>query len=170
MAITYSLLPITTNPRDKKAKRLVYARAQSLETLTTRDIAAHISSHNSPFSEGVIIGLLQDAQRCILETLMAGKRVDLDTLGAFYTTLSSRGAKKTEEFTKDNIERINLRWKPSKRMTKAIQYAELKEVPNRREQRKAVKEMLEIVDTEVKKSKERRRALEEQNGDIPPTV
>lgn len=153
MAIPYSLVPITTNPRDKNAKWQIYAKAQRTETFTTRDIAEHLAGHNSPFSVGTIIGLLEDAQRCILEHLEAGARVDLDKLGAFYTTLTSRGAKSTAEFTDDNIERINLRWKPSKRMATAIQRTPLKLVPNRAEQRKAVKKMGEMADEEIAASK-----------------
>lgn len=153
MAIPYSILPITTNPRNKKAKWKIYAKAQRTETVTTRDIAAHLASHNSPFSEGTIIGLLQDAQRCILEHLKNGARVNLDDLGAFYTTLTSTGANSTEEFTEENIRRANLRWKPSKRMEQEMKNVEYKFVPSRKEQRKALKKMSEDINDEIRKSK-----------------
>lgn len=149
MAIPYSLVPITTNPRDKNAKWQIYAKAQRTETLTTRDIAEHLASHNSPFTVGTIIGLLEDAQRCIFEHLQAGARVDLDRLGAFYTTLTSRGADRAEDFTDDNIERINLRWKPSARMAQDIQSTPLKLVANREEQRKAKRKMAEKADEDI---------------------
>ncbi len=141
MAIPYSLLPITTNPRDKNAKRLIYAKAQRTQTLTTRDVARHLAQHNSVFSEGTIIGLLQDAQHCIAEFLRQGARVDLDDLGAFYTTLTSEGAESAEQFSRANVKHINLRWKPSKRMDQHMQTAPLKLVANRQGQRKALKTM-----------------------------
>ncbi|MBQ6190543.1 MAG: hypothetical protein IJK45_10270 [Bacteroidaceae bacterium] len=149
MAINYALVPITTNARDKNAAWTIHAAAQSTETVTTRDIAEHLASHHSPFSVGTIIGLLEDAQRCIMEHLRAGARVDLDTLGAFYTTVTSRGTTCSEDFTDDCITRINLRWKPSRQMKKNIQNTPLRLVPNRAEQRKAKKKMAEIANAEV---------------------
>lgn len=149
MAIDYALMPRLASIYSKEDKKLVYATAQRKETVTTDDIARHISSHNSVFSEGTIVGLLRDAQRCIMEHLMAGDRVNLDELGAFYTTLASRGARSTEEFDESLIKSVNLKWLPSKRMRKDIQRVELRQVPTRREQRKAVKKMKRQVNEEV---------------------
>ncbi|MBR1788727.1 MAG: hypothetical protein IJ762_06025 [Bacteroidaceae bacterium] len=149
MPIDYALMPRLESIYSQKKKKLVYATAQRKETVTTDDIARHISSHNSVFSEGTIVGLLRDAQRCIMEHLMAGDRVDLDELGAFYTTLASRGARTTEEFDTSLIKSVNLKWLPSKRMRTEIQQVELRQVPTRREQRKTVKKMKELVNEEV---------------------
>ena len=75
MAINYALVPITTNARNKRAKWTIHAAAQGKETLTTRDIAEHLASHNSPFSVGTIMGILEDMQKCILEQLQKGNHV-----------------------------------------------------------------------------------------------
>ena len=166
MAIEYSLTSRLASIYSKKKKKLVYAVAQRRQTFTTDDIAHHISSHNSVFSEGTIVGLLRDAQRCIMEHLVKGDRVDLEELGAFYTTIASRGAKSTEEFDDSYIKSINLRWLPSRDMRKKIQYAELRQVPSRCEQRKAIKEMKEFVDTEVRKAKK----PQEQGGEEGETA
>lgn len=160
MAINYTLVPITTNARDKNARWTVHAAAQSTKTVTTRDIAKHLAGHNSPFSVGTIIGLLEDAQKCIFEHLQDGARVNLDTLGAFYTTLKSRGAMTSGEFTDDYIEHINLRWRPSKQMERDIQHTPLRLVPNRADMRKAKKESVEKLDEELAASK---------NNPITPT-
>ena len=82
-----------------------------------------------------IVGLLLDAQKCIVEMLKQGARVDLGMLGAFYTTLTGRGAASPEEFTPDLVDRINVRWRPSKEMTTSLQHTPLKEVLNRAYQR-----------------------------------
>lgn len=153
MAIPYSILPITTNPRDKKAKRKLYARAQRTHTLTTRDIAVHLARHNSPFSVGTIVGLLEDAHKCILEHLQEGARVNLGALGAFYTTLTSRGADSAEEFTEDNITRVNLRWRPSKEMEQGMEEVDFEFVPTRVMQRRAKKEHQQNLNEEVRQSK-----------------
>lgn len=149
MAIDYSFVTRLSSIYSKKKKMAVYAIAQRKETVTTDDIARYISSHNSVFSEGTIVGLLRDAQRCIMENLMKGNRVDLEELGAFYTTLSSRGAKSSEEFDRSFIKSVNLKWLPSKKMRRDIQRVKLKEVPTRMEQRKAIKKMKAKVDGET---------------------
>lgn len=149
MAINYALVPITTNARNKRAKWTIHAAAQGKETLTTRDIAEHLASHNSPFSVGTIMGILEDMQKCILEQLQKGNHVKLDTLGTFYTTLKSRGANSSEEWSDDYVERINLRWKPSKRMTRDMQGTPLRMVANRAEQHRALKKMAEQANEEI---------------------
>ena len=154
MAIDYSFVVRLASIYGRTKKKLVYATAQRRQTLTTRDIAKHISSHNSVFSEGTIIGLLQDAQRCIMEHLIAGDRVNLDDLGAFYTSISSRGAESAEEFDVSLIKSVNLRWKPSKRMTEAMKGVELRPVATRAEQRKAKKKMATIANQDVQVSRQ----------------
>ena len=149
MAIDYSFVTRLSSIYSKKKRKAVYAIAQRKATLTTDDIARHISSHNSVFSEGTIVGLLRDAQRCIMEHLLNGDRVDLEELGAFYTTIASRGAESSEAFDESYIKSINLRWLPSRDMRKRIQEVELRQVPTRREQRKAIRKMKEDVDVEV---------------------
>ena len=145
MAIKYSLLPRSSSPRNDKAPRLIYAAAQSTETVSIQQIAHHLASHNSVFSEGTILGLLTDLQKCVLEQLMRGARVNMEGLGSFYTTLQGRGAASSEEFTTDLIDRINIRWRPSPEMEKTIQRTPLEFVVNRASQRKTKKKELAAV-------------------------
>lgn len=152
MAINYSLMTRSTNPADKSAKWLVYASAQSNETVTTRDIADHLAGHGSPFSVGTIVGLLQDAQKCIMEHLERGDRVDLGDLGAFFTTLASHGAPSAEEFTPALIKSVNLRWRPSKKMVQRIQHVELREVATRARQRSVRQTMKDDLNKEMENS------------------
>lgn len=143
MPINYSLMARSTAPHNPNARWLIYASAQSTRTLTTRDIALHLADHGSPFSVGTILGLLEDAQKCIAEHLAQGGRVDMDELGAFYTTLSSTGVPTTEEFTTDLIRSVNLRWLPSRSMRQRVAEAGFAEVPTRpmlREARRRTKQ------------------------------
>ena len=156
MAIKYSYVPRSSSLKDADAPWLIYAAAQSTQTITLQQIAHHLSSHNSVFSTGTIIGLLTDFQHCIVEFLEQGARVDLDVLGAFYTTLRGRGAVSAEEFSTDLIDRINIRWKPSKEMEKRIQRTRLELVPNRAQQRKAKKKMEAKVNEEMEADRQRR--------------
>lgn len=149
MPINYSLMVRTTNPHDPQARWLVYPSAQSLRTVTTRDIAEHIHRHNSPFSVGTIIGLLEDAQRCITEHLAQGDRVAMDSLGTFFLTLSAAGVPQTEQFTTDLIRSVNLRWQPSRQMKDRIKSEPFVEVPTRKDLAAARRKSKQKLDDEL---------------------
>ena len=53
------------------------------ETLNLDSLAEHMSNHNSPYSKGVIKGLLTDMISCIKELLLEGKNVKVDDLAIF---------------------------------------------------------------------------------------
>ena len=50
-----------------------FARAVSDETFDLAKLAEHMSKHNSPYSGGVIKGVLSDMVDCIKELLLDGK-------------------------------------------------------------------------------------------------
>ena len=54
-----------------------FARAVSDETFDLAKLAEHMSKHNSPYSGGVIKGVLSDMVDCIKELLLDGKCVKL---------------------------------------------------------------------------------------------
>lgn len=164
MAINYSFVVRLASIYGRTKKKLVYATAQRRQTVTTRDIARHLATHQSPFSEGTIIGLLQDAQRCIMEHLMAGDRVNLDDLGAFYTSIASRGAESAEEFDESYIKSVNLRWMPTRQMTKAMQRVPLNRVAGRAEQRRSKKIMGERANEEVEASRAKLASANAEGG------
>ena len=161
MSIKYSLVPRTSNLADENAKWLIYAAAQSTETVTLEQIARHMASHNSPFSEGTIIGMLTDFEHCIVEQLKRGARVDLGKLGAFFTTLTGRGAETSEDFNTSYIDRINVRWRISRDMEKEMQDTRLVLYPNRAEQRKAKRLLAEKVNKEMEEDRRRRAELDD---------
>ena len=60
-----------------------FARAVSDETFDLAKLAEHMSKHNSPYSSGVIKGVLTDMVDCIKELLLDGKSVKIDDLAIF---------------------------------------------------------------------------------------
>ena len=44
-----------------------FARAVSLHNMTTDQLAEHMSKHNTPYSKGVIAGVLRDMASCVKE-------------------------------------------------------------------------------------------------------
>ncbi len=82
------------------------------ETLCLDDLATHMSQHNTPFSKGVIKGLLTDMVTCIKELLLEGKNVKIDDLAIFSVGIKNvkGGADTEDEFNvAKNISNVKLR-------------------------------------------------------------
>ena len=82
------------------------------ETLNLDSLAEHMSNHNSPYSKGVIKGLLTDMISCIKELLLEGKNVKIDDLAIFSLGIKNKkgGAASEDEFNiSKNIDGVKLR-------------------------------------------------------------
>ena len=82
------------------------------ETLDLNALAKHMASHSSPYSEGVVRGVLTDMVKCIKEQLLEGKNVKIDNLAIFSVGIknSKGGATSEEEFNlTKNISSVKLR-------------------------------------------------------------
>ncbi len=76
-----------------------FARAVSDETFDLAKLAEHMSKHNSPYSSGVIKGVLSDMVDCIKELLLDGKCVKIDDLAIFGVGIRSKAADTLEDFS-----------------------------------------------------------------------
>ncbi len=54
------------------------------ETFDIEKLAKHMSNHNTPYSSGVIKGVLADMVSCTKELILDGKNVKLDDLAIFF--------------------------------------------------------------------------------------
>lgn len=82
----------------ESAKNKWYARPVVNETLNIEALAKHMSDHNTPFSPGVIRGVLTDMVACIKELILDGKNVKLDDLAIFSCgIIPDHGATSPEE-------------------------------------------------------------------------
>ena len=92
-----------------------YAQIKNLETLNTRKLAQHISEHGSIYTPDVVYGVLEKFRSCLLEMLLNSKKVKIEGLGTFYTTLECQkgGAVSKEKFSvlKD-IKGLHIRFLP----------------------------------------------------------
>lgn len=82
------------------------------ETIDLDGLSEHMSNHNSPYSKGVIKGLLTDMIGCIKELLLEGKNVKIDDLAIFSLGIKNKkgGAVTEDEFTiSKNISGVKLR-------------------------------------------------------------
>ena len=69
-----------------------YARAVQDRTVDFEGLVTHMSEHNSPYSRGVIQGVLTDMLDCVKELVLDGKSVRLGDLGLFSVGIVSKGA------------------------------------------------------------------------------
>ena len=108
----------TTN--NEKTKNKYYGRVFHTETLSTQDLARHISEHGSPFNRAVILGVLAAACDCLVELVKDSKKVQLGDLGTFYLSAESTGSESADEYSVDNVKRLHLRFLPNRRRNYAL--------------------------------------------------
>ena len=87
----------------------IYARAKNAEPINLEQLAEHMCEHNSPFSPGVIKGILTDMVGCIKEMVLLGQPVKIDGLAIFKAAVTSKPANDVESFDLDsNIRNVRL--------------------------------------------------------------
>ena len=86
------------NPNDKEAAPMWYAKAVQDRTIDFEALVTHMSEHNSPYSRGVIHGVLTDMLDCVKELVLDGKNVRLGDLGLFSINLKTKGAVAAEDW------------------------------------------------------------------------
>ena len=70
--------------KNPTTKELAYhLRSISTEVIDLNGLAAHMASHNSPYSKGTIYGILTDMVACIRELTLASKSVKIPDLAIF---------------------------------------------------------------------------------------
>ena len=118
------------NPNDKEAAPMWYAKAVQDRTMNFEQLVTHISEHNSPYSRGVIHGVLTDMLDCVKELVLDGKSVRLGDLGLFSVGIRSKGAIEREAWkVASHIKGVTL----NVRNTKTWSNSELRKNTNLRE-------------------------------------
>lgn len=110
------------NPSDPEGPTQWHARAVQDRTVDFEDFVTHMSEHNSPYSRGVIHGVLIDMLACLQELVLDGKSVRLGELGLFSLGISSRGAATHDTWDTNLVTNVHL----NVRNTKTWSNAELR--------------------------------------------
>ncbi len=109
------------NRTNAKHKGAWYARAVAEDTLDTARMAEHMAAHSSPYSAGVIHGVLKDLIACTKELVMDGKNVKLDDLAIFSAGLRTKHALSPEKFNaQENIVGVKLRARSTGKLSTAV--------------------------------------------------
>ena len=87
------------NPQNKSEQPKWYGKSVQDRTIDFEGLVTHMSEHNSPYSRGVIHGVLTDMLDCVKELVLDGKSVRLGDLGLFSVGLKTKGAKSRERWS-----------------------------------------------------------------------
>lgn len=85
-----------------------YGRSTPTGMVEFEDFVTHMSEHNSPYSRGVIHGVLTDMLDCLKEMVLDGKSVRFGDLGLFSIGMSSNPADTREEWTSAKVKNVHL--------------------------------------------------------------
>ena len=100
-----------------------YGRVKYLESLNTRKLSNHIAEHGSIYTPDVVYGVMEKFRSCLLEMVLNSKKVKIDGLGTFYTTLECKkgGAVTKDKFSvlKD-IKGLHIRFLPEQEQEQNI--------------------------------------------------
>ena len=102
------------------------------KTVTLEDLAEHMAQHNTPYSEGVIKGVLTDMVTCIRELVLEGKSVKIPNLCIFSVGIQTKGADKVDDFTAaTNVLSAYLKARSTGRFTReeVTKKANIREIP-----------------------------------------
>ena len=103
------------NAKNSPVKGKWFAHGKTIETMNTRKMANHISEHGSIYTPDVVFGVLEKFRSCLLEMLLESKRVKIDGLGIFFTTIENEkgGAKSKDDFSpQKNLKALHIRFLP----------------------------------------------------------
>ena len=100
-----------------------YGRVKYLESLNTRRLSNHIAEHGSIYTPDVVYGVMEKFRSCLLEMLLNSKKVKIEGLGTFYTTLQCKkgGALTKDKFNiNSTIEGLHIRFLPEQEQEQNI--------------------------------------------------
>ena len=78
-------------------------------------MANHISEHGSIYTPDVVFGVLEKFRSCLLEMLLDSKKVKIDGLGTFFTTIENQkgGSATKEKFNVNtHLKALHIRFLP----------------------------------------------------------
>ena len=100
-----------------------YARVKYLESLNTRKLSKHISEHGSIYTPDVVYGVMEKFRSCLLEMLLNSKKVKIEGLGTFYTTIECQkgGAVSKDKFNVNkDVKGLHIRFLPEQEQEQNI--------------------------------------------------
>ena len=109
------------NSQNAQLNGKVFAKAVVNQTIDLDDLAKHMAKHGTPYTRGVIAGILRDMVDCIQELTLEGTAVKIPDLAIFSVGIQSKGAESVEAFTAaTNIRGFKLRARATGNYRKSV--------------------------------------------------
>ena len=128
MAIHYTLTSCKNLVGNNGGKK-IYARAQSVRTVSKTELARYAAEHYGVnLDNHCVESVIDMLKRSLVDMLKAGNRVSLDELGTFYCHIDSV-SKTEEEYAEEgfkpsrDIKDVTVKWQPSEEL-KSLKNAE----------------------------------------------
>ncbi len=100
-----------------------YGRVKYMESLNTRKLSNHIAEHGSIYTPDIVYGVMEKFRSCLLEMLLNSKKVKIEGLGTFYTTLECNkgGAVSKDKFNVNkDVKGLHIRFMPEQEQEQNI--------------------------------------------------
>ena len=100
-----------------------YGRVKYLESLNTRKLSNHIAEHGSIYTPDIVYGVMEKFRSCLLEMLLNSKKVKIEGLGTFYTTIecAKGGAVSKDKFNiQKDVKGLHIRFLPEQEQEQNI--------------------------------------------------
>lgn len=107
---------------------LYYANAQIWSVVGERELAESISKRSS-LHRSDIMAVISSLGETIGEAIASGQSVRLPYLGSFRLSIQSEGVPHKEDFTREHITHVNLRFRPGKDLDMILRQLEFVESP-----------------------------------------
>lgn len=107
------------NPQDLLAPERYYLQAVKSGTCNLERLA-YLISNQSTVREADCLAVLNAFVHNMLDELEQGRVVELGALGNFQVSVRSEGSDLPEDVSRSNIKRINLNYRPGKRVRKRL--------------------------------------------------
>ena len=85
-----------------------FLRVKKGDTVDIDQLAAHMASHSTAYTEGELSGMIKDVVNCIIELVLDGKQVKLPNLAIFSLGIKCHGADDPSTATVANIHNIHI--------------------------------------------------------------
>ena len=109
------------NSQNAQLNGKVFAKAVVNQTIDLDGLARHMAKHGTPYTRGVIAGILRDMVDCIQELTLEGTAVKIPDLAIFSVGIQSKGAESVEAFTAaTNIRGFKLRARATGNYRKSV--------------------------------------------------
>lgn len=116
--LNYTVSP-RLNPQEKDAPARFYANAVSNGVMTMDEWAEQIAARCT-IKEADVVGIMKAFAEAFSEALLDGYIVDLDQIGKFRLTCTSKGTDTYDDFNSYKIQGINVRYTPAKKLKEAL--------------------------------------------------